>query len=144
MTGSGFHVKPVEYELKPIWAVPGLMSSVLSEKFQLLVAHIAKALLECRVNTCNNHGICTLRDDVFTTQFVVSWDGVTFDDMVDYTRACYCDDAYRGSTCAYSGFVAMECDTDPTSVTSFDTELRYFASKDRFPGFLSGVGSLDS
>eukprot|EP01084_Bolivina_argentea_P301119 519397_1 len=100
MTGTGFWVKPVEYELIPIWSIHDLMSIGLSGKFQLFVANIMKASLECRINHCNNNGICTLRDDVFTSQFVFIWNGITFNDMIDYNRACYCDDGYVGHLCA--------------------------------------------
>eukprot|EP01084_Bolivina_argentea_P269934 458879_1 len=119
MTGNAYYLKPVEYDLIPIWSIYGLMSGVLSDKFQLFVANVMKALLECRLNICNNHGICTLRDDIFTSQFIYSWDANTFDDMIDYKRACYCDHKYVGYYCGESGYVSMNCSTIVHSFPSF-------------------------
>eukprot|EP01084_Bolivina_argentea_P158725 276494_1 len=144
MTGTGFWVKPVEYDLIPIWSVHGLMSTQLNEKFQLFIGNIFEALLQCRLNNCNNHGICTMRDDVFTSQFVMSWDGMTFGDMVDYSRSCYCDEGYKGEFCADSGYVSMNCNTDATYVTNWDAQWIYLRDTTQFPAFLSGVGSYHS
>jgi len=85
----------VKWTYTPIWTmnIPTLSSGAKTRMLAVFNS-MMQASVNCRRNSCNNHGSCAPNDAAWS--YIGST--INYDSFFD-GNVCYCDDAYIGNTC---------------------------------------------